>query len=167
MKRSIGIPVLILILSSTLLPTWGDEPARLAELDAYWAEVSRAVGEGDFDAYKATTHPEGVLVAGTNGSCIPLAKALANWEQDFIDTASGKKKGSVAFRFAQRLGDATTAHETGIFLYATVDTEGKTTAEYIHFEGLLVKRGVDWKIMMEYQKSRATQAEWKALKQTP
>ena len=32
----------------------GDEAtaARLAELDAYWAEVSRSVREGDFEGYR-------------------------------------------------------------------------------------------------------------------
>ena len=33
------------------------EPARLKQLDAYWAEVSRAVGTGDFAAYEATSRP--------------------------------------------------------------------------------------------------------------
>ena len=40
-----------------------DEKERLRELDAYWAKVSRAVGEGDFEAYKSTCHELGVLVA--------------------------------------------------------------------------------------------------------
>ena len=39
-----------------------DDTARLKELDAYWAEVSRAVNAGDFKGYSATCHPEGVLV---------------------------------------------------------------------------------------------------------
>ena len=31
-----------------------DETSRLAELDAYWARVSRAVKEGDFELYVST-----------------------------------------------------------------------------------------------------------------
>ena len=136
--------------------------ARLKELDAYWAEVSRCVNEGDFAGYTATTHPDGVLVAGTAKKTYPLAKALAGWEKDFIKTKSGKMKASVIFRFNQRLNDETTAHETGIFLYSFTGTDGSMNQEYIHFEALLVKRG-SWKIMMEYQKSRATKAEWDQL----
>ena len=141
-----------------------DDQARLRELDAYWAEVSRSVREGDFDAYKATCHDEGVLVTGIRGKSQPLSEALARWKQEFDDTKAGKIKASVTFRFSRRVGDASTAHETGIFLYTQVNAQGKASAEYIHFEGLLVKRKGKWLILMEYQKSVVTEDEWKALK---
>ena len=59
---------------------------RIKELDAYWAEVSRSVREGDFQGYKATCHEEGVLVSGTNNSSYPLSDALARWKKDFTAT---------------------------------------------------------------------------------
>ena len=197
---------------------------RIKELDAYWSEVSRCVNKGDFEGYRATCHPDGVLVAGTRSEAYPLAIALMKWQQGFrdrqeitwtfacpiaphlgsllnrkirdverlrlwfrsigrdpiwgtlgpqivqliscrslIDTKSGKIKASVSFRFSQRLGDETTAHETGMFLYSTVSADGKTVRDYIHFEALLIKKK-DWKIMMEYQKSKATEEEWNKLK---
>ncbi len=137
---------------------------RLRELDAYWAEVSRTVGEGDFEGYKATCHEQGVLVAGIKKTSQPLAKALARWKQEFDDTKAGKMKASVAFRFGSRIGDADTAHETGIFIYTAQAADGKRTEEYIHFEALLIKQEGKWKILMEYQKSKATQKEWEAMK---
>lgn len=140
-----------------------DNKARLAELDALWTEVSRTVREGDFEGYKATCHPEGVLVTGTKKTSYPLAKALARWKSGFDDTKAGKMKASVQFRFGQRLNDETTAHETGMFLYSTVNAEGEATSEYIHFEALLVKRK-GWKVLMEYQKSRGTKNDWESLK---
>jgi hypothetical protein len=103
-----------------------------------------------------------VLVSGVRSTCHPLATALARWKQGFADTKAGAMKASVTFRFSQRLGDESTAHESGIFLYATVDAEGKLTSEFVHFECLLVKEG-GWKTMMEYQKSKAMKAEWEAL----
>ena len=136
---------------------------RIKELDAYWAEVSRSVREGDFQAYKATCHEEGVLVSGTNNSSYPLSDALARWKKDFTATKEGKIKASVEFRFSQRIGDTTTAHETGIFLYSSGDPGENSKDEYIHFQALLVKRKGSWKIMMEYQKSKASQAEWNEL----
>ena len=136
---------------------------RIKELDAYWAEVSRSVREGDFQAYKATCHEEGVLVSGTNNSSYPLSDALARWKKDFTATKEGKIKASVEFRFSQRIGDTTTAHETGIFLYSSDVPGGRRKDEYIHFQALLVKRKGSWKIMMEYQKSKASQAEWNEL----
>jgi ketosteroid isomerase-like protein len=151
----------LLFLSSFAL--LADEPARLKQLDAYWAEVSRAVGSGDFAAYEATCHPEGVLVSGTRKTSSPLADALKRWRKDFDATKSGEMKASVDFKFSQRLGDATTAHETGMFRYTATSADGKQTREYIHFEALLVNRDGRWKIVMEYQKSKGTGAEYEAL----
>lgn len=141
-----------------------DDKVRLAEVDTYWAVVSRAVREGDFEGYKATCHKEGVLVSGSRKNSQPLSDALARWKKDFVATKSGKIKANVEFRFSQRLGDNTTAHETGIFHYSTVDSEGKRKDEFIHFEGLLVKNNGKWKTLMEYQKSKASLEEWNALR---
>ena len=139
------------------------EAERLKELDAYWSEVSRAVKEGDFDGYKATCHPEGVMVSGASKRSYPLAEALAGWEKDFIATKQGKLKASVQFRFSKRFGSSTTAHETGIFLYSTEDELGGRARDYVHFEALLIKEGDKWKILMEYQKSNARPSQWDAL----
>jgi hypothetical protein len=139
-----------------------DNSQRLAELDSYWAEVSRCVNEGDFAGYKATCHKDGVIVSGSKNKAYPLSVALKRWEKDFTDTKSGKVKASVEFRFGKRLGDSTTAHETGMFLYTSVKPDGTITKDYIHLEALLLKRGT-WKIMMEYQKSRGTKDQWNKL----
>ena len=152
-------------LSSELVLTANDD-TRLDELDAYWAGVSRAVKAGDFEAYKATCHQEGVLVSGSRGNSQPLSKALARWKSEFEATKSGKMKASVEFRFSQRIGDSTTAHESGIFRYSTVDSEGKSLDEYIHFEALLTKKDGRWTILMEYQKSKAEPTEWLALRKS-
>ncbi|SVA30837.1 uncharacterized protein METZ01_LOCUS83691 [marine metagenome] len=140
-----------------------EEKERLVELDAYWAEVSRAVREGDFEGYKATCHEKGVLVSGTKKTSYPLSEALVRWKKDFTATKAGKIKAKVEFRFSQRFGDETTAHETGIFLYSFTDPEGRWTQEHIHFQALLLKGKDGWKIMMEYQKSKAKKVEWDAL----
>ncbi len=140
-----------------------DNSSRIAELDNYWAEVSRCVKEGDFAGYTATCHKDGVLVSGSNNKAYPLSKALEGWEQDFTDAKSGKTKTNVEFRFSKRLGDSTTAHETGMFCYTRINADGTTTMYYIDLEALLIKRG-KWKIMMEHQKSEGTEEEWNKLK---
>ena len=137
---------------------------RVKQLNAYWAEVSRAVAEGDFAGYAATCDAEGVLVSGEKKTCTPLAEALKRWRKDFDATKRGEMKASVAFKFSQRLNDGTTAHETGIFLYTATGADGKATRAYVHFEALLLKREDGWKIVMEYQKANATQAEFEALR---
>ena len=141
-----------------------DDAATLKELDGFWAEISRTVREGDFEGYQATCHSEGVLVSGAKKTSEPLAKALARWKQDFVDAKSGKTQVNVEFRFSRRIHDASTAHETGIFMYSSVEPDGSVKRDYIHFEELMVKHH-GWQTLMEYQKSPATREEWEALKQ--
>lgn len=147
-----------------------EDPAdslRLAELDLFWTKLANTVQEGDFDGYKAAYHDDAVVIfaSGKNNVSIPISKALEGWRQGFMDTKMGKTKDSVQFRFSQRIGDDTTAHETGIFIYTSSDINGEVKAKFtIHFEMLLVKRNNGWVSMMEYQKANATDEEWAALK---
>ena len=143
------------------------EAERIAELDAYWSTVARAVKEGDFELYRSTCHPEAVYVNGIRKQSYPLTKALARWKKEFDDTRDGSRTSGLELRFSQRLGDATTAHETGMFLYTATLPDGKKIHEFIHLEALLVRVDGDWKVFMEYQKSVGTEAEWKALAPGP
>jgi hypothetical protein len=138
-----------------------EKSQRLEELNTYWEEVSRAVNEGDFEAYVNTCHVHAVLVEGIGKKAYPISDALKRWKKEFVDTKSGARYSAVKFRFSQRLGDKNAAHETGIFRYTFVQ-DGKKKIEYINFEALLVK-GDTWQIMMEYQKSRATKEDWDKL----
>lgn len=140
------------------------ETARIEELDSYWAEVSRSVNEGDFEGYAATCHPTGVLVSGKKEKSYALSSALRGWKKEFDATKAGEMKASVEFRFNQRWGDETTAHESGMFRYASQPKGGEEKVAFIHFEGLLVKEEGGWKILMEYQKSEGTKEEWNQLK---
>lgn len=141
-----------------------ENSTRVAELDDYWAEVSRCVKEGDFEAYEATFHKDGILVSGVREQAYPISQALTRWKPDFTQTKSGKITASVDFRFSKRPGDETTAHETGMFLYSRVNADGTKAMSYIHFEALLIKKRGVWKAMMEYQKSQGSEEEWDKLK---
>ena len=146
----------------SLLST-GVVEAQTQELDAYWAEVSRTVTEGDFEGYAAAYHEDAVLVSNFSHTSTPIANALAEWKQGFMDTKAGNMAAEVTFRFSQRYSDGATAHETGIFRYAATPAGGERTEQFIHFEGLLVNKG-GWKMVMEFQKSPATLDEWEDLK---
>lgn len=132
------------------------------ELDAYWKEASRTVAEGDFEGYAATYHPDAVLVSEAQGTSYPIATALAGWKSGFDDTKAGKMKAGVEFRFTKRLYNETTAHETGIFYYVSTPRGGSPTGYRIHFQGLLVKKDGEWKLVMEHQQHEATMEEWNA-----
>ncbi|MFK7850782.1 MAG: family 16 glycoside hydrolase [Akkermansiaceae bacterium] len=157
----------IAIRSYKVTPLPDPEVARVKQLDAYWAEVSRAVNEGDFEAYEATCHPKAVLVSGTKKTSYPLAQALLRWNKEFEDTKAGEISASVDFRFSKRYGDDTTAYENGVFLYTQTPKSGEAKAEYIGFEALLVKEDDRWKVMMEYQREVLTKKEWDALAPAP
>ena len=152
---------LMLCLTLLLPAAFADE--RIKELNSYWAEVSRAVKVGDFEGYKATCHPDGVLISGKKKTSYLLAKALEIWKPGINATKAGKVKAAVEFRFSKRWGDARTAHEIGMFRYQHVDEKGVAKTEYIHLEALLVKKD-RWLILMENQKSSGTKEEWESLK---
>lgn len=135
----------------------------LAELDDFWAEVSRSVAAGDFDAYAATYHEDAVLVHLGSASSVPISIALSNWKPGFTETRAGEKKVGVSFRFTQRLVSDTTAHETGIFYFWSQPEQGELSGSFIQFEALLVKNDSEWNMLMEYQKERATKIEWDAI----
>jgi ketosteroid isomerase-like protein len=143
------------------------DSSRISDLDDFYKELSRTVREGDFEGYGATYHEDAVVVfAGTNTKIsYPISRALVNWKQGFTNTRLGKQSDNVEFRFSQRISDETTAHDTGIFHFTSVDKKGNKLREsYVHFEMLLVKKNDTWLALMEYQRSTATLKEWEALK---
>jgi hypothetical protein len=142
----------------------GSGTARLGELDDYWAEVSRSVRQGDFEGYSETCHEDGVLVSGKKERSYLLKEALAGWKKEFDETKAGKMKASVEFRFSRRWGDAATAHEVGMFRYASQAGDEEEKVAYIHMKALLVKKESQWKILMENQESEGTKEEWEKLK---
>lgn len=144
-------------------PPAAADAERLTEIDRLWAEVARAVREGDFEAYAATCHPDGVLVSEKKGLSQPLAAALARWKQEFRDTRAGRMTASVEMRFTSRLGDATTAHETGIFRYTSGTPGEPPRTDYVPFRALLVKRDGRWLVLMEHQLAHVDEAEWRKL----
>ena len=178
MKRNLFLLTIIFIVSivsakannhksnTTTKSETSNDSLQLAELDHFWAELSRTVNEGDFEGYKAAYHDDAVVIfaSGQNKVSLPITKALANWKQGFSDTKAGKTKDRVEFRFYQRISDETTAHETGIFHFKSTESNGKILGDYlVHFEMLLVKRKNAWIGLMEYQKSEATKEEWESL----
>jgi len=174
MKKTIFLLTITLIANTitakTNYPLLGTDKdsLRITELNEYWKELSRTVTEGDFEGYSTAYHQDAVVIFATreNKTSVPLAKALAGWKQGFADTKSGKNKSGVAFRFSQRIGDDTTAHETGIFNYWTSDISGENKQQVaVHFEMLLVKKDGKWLGLMEYQKQPATPEEWDNLEE--
>lgn len=171
MKKNILFATIIFFaffVSTKAISQSNSDDLRKNEIDkTYWSVITKTVKEGDFEGYSATCHENAVLVttAGENKLSYPMPAALARWKQGFLNTKQGKQMDNVSFRFSQRIGNETTAHETGIFYFTSHDSKGKLIGEgYMHLEALLVKHGDKWVCLMEYQKAEATQEEWDALK---
>ena len=157
-----ALPLLLLFAASNTIAAPAS-PSIDKELDAYWAEVERCVGAGDFEGYSALFHKDAVLVSGIRGNSEPITHALSRWKKGIDATKAGTIQASVEIRMSQRKLSPTTAHETGIFLYKESGQGREPVEDYIHYEALLVKQGCQWFITMEYQKSKATLEEWEAL----
>lgn len=153
----------LIIAVSIFLSIDYNQPVPATGVDAYWAEVSRTVAEGDFEGYAALYHEDAVLVNGITGESYPIADALAGWRQGFEDTKAGRITAGVEFRFSKQFHGETTAHDTGIFRYFSQEEGVEAQTSYVHFQGLLVKKDGEWKMTMEYQMSLATEEEWDKL----
>lgn len=143
------------------------DSTRLIELDLYWTKIAKAVKNGDFKGFKKLYHRDAIVVFtyGENEVSKSIADVLIGWKKGFNDTKEGKQNDEVEFRFSQRVGNETTAHETGIFIFTSKNRNGDIKTKFImHFEALLLKKNKRWLTLMEYQKSKATQEEWDALK---
>jgi len=154
-------PVAIRNFKATPLPC--GEEARIKELDAFWAMLSKAVNTGDFQSFQKTAHPAAVLISGRRGRSEPLANALNRWSNDFTNTREGLVAAEATFRWGKRFGDSTTAYETGILRFVSQPKDGQPLVELIHFDAALVKEADAWQILTEYQRGLATQEEWDAL----
>ena len=161
MTKKLRIVALFALLTSGVQNVIADDESVVPDLDAYWDSVSLYISTGNFEGLVSTYHPDAVLVSESIGTSYPITQALERWKPGILDTKSGKAKSNVEFRFTQRLHDATTAHEKGIFHYRTEPADGEPVEEYIHFNALLINSD-GWKMVMEYQKHAATKAEWAA-----
>jgi ketosteroid isomerase-like protein len=132
------------------------------ELDALWADVSRSVATGDADLYLSTYHPDAIFVSTRRGITRTVAEDVEANRPAWNETRDGRARRSVEFRFTERLNSATSAHEVGIFRYASTEADGTTRVALIHFQAALVKKDGVWLQLLELQTSDATAAEWEA-----
>ena len=160
MRHLLSIFALIFALSNIT----AQETIVALELDTAWQKLIKTISKGDFRSFKSIYHRDAILVNGISKKSYPIKDAFAGWKQGFEDTKSGIISAHVDVKFSQRLTDKTSAHETGIFHYYTIDKEGKQNNSYVHFESLWIKKNIKWFMMMEYQKSRTDKVEWDEFK---
>ena len=136
----------------------------LDEIDIAWDKLKKTISSGDFRSFKSAYHRDAVLVNGISNKCYPIKKAFDGWRQGFMDTKAGVLDANLELKFSRRVFDISTAHETGIFHYYTIDKQGKQTDAYVHFESLWIKKQNKWFMLMENQISRADKEGWDKFK---
>jgi len=132
------------------------------EIDAdVWSVIIDTVAKGDINRMAATYAPDAVLVSP--GGTKAIKDVLAGWGRDMVTMKASGGQATVAFRFTKRQDNNTTAFETGIFEYTTIDKAGVRKPQYVPFEELLIKTNGKWRTVMERQLIPVTKAEWDAL----
>ncbi|MGE3343306.1 MAG: hypothetical protein AB7L71_07705 [Vicinamibacterales bacterium] len=105
--------------------------------------------------------PDAVLVSPK--ATAPIKDTLERWGRDMIAAKAKGNRATVEFRFTQRLDNATTAFDSGLFKYTVIEKSGASRSNYYPFEMLLAKVNGQWRILMERQFAEVSQAEWDKL----
>ena len=144
---------------------------RAAEIDAFWAEASRTVRDGDFAGYAALYHPDAAFVSDEKGVAVPIATQLERWRPGFEATAAGDAVAGVEFRFTTRLrgpaGDPATEFAAGLFRYVSHAPGEAGEPAVVRFESLLVRTSAGWRWVLERQLGTAAEADWDAAAPKP
>lgn len=164
-KQRVRIVAVLVSLLASAQPAAGQTDSVVAELDAFWATVSKSVTQWSVAAQKATYHPDAVGVYGTAAS-YSTRLVWADFAARAADSATANnapRNPGLEFRFSSRVHDANTAHEVGLYHYWADGEE--------HYYGTvgsyLVKKDGQWLILVEIQfKPAVTKADWDALRQT-
>jgi len=129
--------------------------------DGLYREIIRTVVEVDFKAMAEAYHPDAVLV--TAKQSMPINIVMKRWKKEGEKFQKEGGTAILSFRFSDRKLSETTAFETGIFRYSSIDKYGVVKTMYSHFQDLNVKKNGRWLTVMEHQQNLSSVAEWDAL----
>ena len=162
-KASMIAIKLLLFLFLFFFQELNSQPNEELEIDRVWTELIMSVKKGDFSRYKTFYHEDAVLISQANQTTATIKDAFVKWEEGFRQTRSGKIKTNLEVRFKKRLADKKTFFEEGMLKYWTTDSEGNDNISYLEFEAVWIKRGKEWLMIMENQKSFLDEIEWNKL----
>jgi ketosteroid isomerase-like protein len=132
------------------------------ELDReMYAVLVATVATDDIAGMGALYFPNAVLVspAGT----APIKATLERWGRDMAAAKAKGNRATVEFRFTQRINNATTAFDAGLFKYTVIEKSGATSSKHYPFEMLLAKTDGKWLILMERQFAEVSREAWDKL----
>ncbi len=130
-----------------------------------WVPFSKAYSDMKADPYIALHSNSLIRVMGDVRFVEPYDGFVKNMKSMFDNLGKQKAKLSIEFRFTERIANADTASERGIYEFIITDSTGKKTKIYSRFHTFLKKEGGKWKIVMDYdssEKGAANEAAFKA-----
>jgi ketosteroid isomerase-like protein len=134
------------------IPQDADHLARLREIDRdIWVPFSEAYAAGDAERYIALHTTD--LIRATGGIWAGLQDLNtygANSRQFFKNNVDAKRRAEIAFTFFERVADASTASERGIYRFTSIGEDGSRQHHYGKFHVFLRKTGGQWKIAVDY-----------------
>ena len=162
-KASMIAIKLLLFLITFFFQELNSQPNEELEIDRVWSELVLSVKKGDFSKYKNFYHEDAVLISQANQTTATIKDAFVRWEEGFRQTRSGLIKTNLEVRFKKRLADKKTFFEEGILKYWSTDSKGNENISFLEFEAVWIKKGKEWLMIMENQKSFLDENEWNKL----
>jgi hypothetical protein len=163
LRRITTIAALTVLLTATSAgASQAPAAASTPELDReIWSVLVATVADDDITGMGAVYFPNAVLVSPTGTTAIK--DTLERWGRDMAAAKAKGNRATVEFRFTQRLDNATTAFDAGLFKYTVIEKSGASSSKYYPFEILLAKTSGKWLILMERQFAEVPQAAWDKL----
>ncbi|MDX1389604.1 MAG: hypothetical protein R3344_10470 [Acidobacteriota bacterium] len=169
--RAIPYTVVVAVVACLLLVARPAAPAGAqadpieAELDAFWAEVSRTVAESDFEGMEAIYHPDAIFLGfDSDAPDTHHVMTIADYLEPFRDSGDEEQTSGVEFHFATRVHDERSAHEVGLFHYWVEAAGQERFDHYGTAEAYLVKKDGRWLVLVEIQRAPSTEEAWNALR---
>lgn len=134
LKRITSVAAAICLLVSTSAVA-SQSPAAspsTPELDReIWSVLVATVANDDIAGMGAVYFPNAVLVSPSGTT--PIKETLERWGRDMVAAKAKGNRASVEFRFTQRLDNATTAFDAGLFKYTVIEKSGAASSKYYPF----------------------------------
>jgi len=163
LRRITPIAVAVCLLAGTSAgASQAPTASSTQELDReIWSVLVATVANDDIAGMGRVYSPDAVLVSPK--ATTPIKETLERWGRDMVAAKAKGNRATVEFRFTQRLDNATTAFDSGLFKYTVIEKSGATRSNYYPFEMLLAKVNGQWRILMERQFAEVSQTEWDKL----
>jgi len=148
----------------TLIMVHAGPTARyLTELNAdIWEPYRAAHGTGDTEAFLALHAPELVRAGGPTRSIKNLdeyAAASRAWRADMNERGS---RVAIEFRFTERITDGELSSERGVYRLTGTRADGDQKVFHGHFHTFARKIYGRWRIVVDYDNTDATAADFEA-----